>query len=328
MHLDWKKLAMALPLAGLLAITMASTGSAAPKGEAAEKLPNCVEASNLEAIVDDSGSMSGNDSLNGRRQLIEILTDLNRDMIFGGVEFGNGANALFPPTLAANGHLTPAIAAGLGLIQADNGATNYNAGFALASQQNSIANARLFLSDGEHNIGDYQNGHRTPLVKTYVVGFGSIDPTILNVIAVETGGPILVVNSSTDILASALKVSNLLNCEAPPIERTLQFNAPGSSPFVAESAAKKKKKKKGQSKKVAFRPDGKTAQVVVSHGTTGSVLKAVRFKRGKKKVKRSATRGENYVTVSLRGLKKGKVRFNVQAKKLAGPTTAVVQITP
>jgi hypothetical protein len=317
---------VALPLAGVLALTVAGTGSAAPQGEASAKIPNCVEATNLESIVDDSGSMSGSDGLNGRRQLIEILADLNRDMIFGGVEFGTNANALFPPTVATQGKLTPAIANGLLLIQADNGSTDYNDGFNLANAQNPAANARLFLSDGEHNAGPYQNGHRTPLVKTYVVGFGSIDPTILNVIAVETGGPILVVNSSTDILAAALKVSNALNCEEPPIERTLQFNAPQSSPFVAESA--KKKKRKGQSKKVAFRPNGKTAQVVVSHGTAGSVLKAVQFKQGKKGVKRSVTRGDNYVTVNLRRLKKGKVRYQVQAKKLAGPTTAVVQMTP
>lgn len=315
-----KRLALASGLAAVMAFASSGTASAAV-------LPNCVEATNLENIVDDSGSMSSNDSLEGRRQLVEILTDLNRDMTFGGVEFGDDANNLFLPTLAANGHLTPAIFTGLGLINADNGSTNYNAGFTLANMQNPAANARMFLSDGEHNVGPYANGHRNPpRVKTYVVGFGIVDPAILNTIAAETGGPFFVVNTSTEVISAALKIHAMLNCQTPPIERTLNFVPKGSSglPFAEASAKKGKKKKRG--KKVSFAPEGSTAQVVISWGTAGAQFKATGVKQGKKGAQRTVTKGDNYLTLNFTGLKKGRVKFNLVPKVLPAPTTVTVQI--
>lgn len=320
-----KRLALASGLAAVMAVAYSGVASAAV-------LPNCVEAKNLENIVDDSGSMSGTDGIEGRRQMVEILTDFNRDMTFGGVEFGSDANNLFTPTVATNGHLTPAIFTGLGLIDADNGSTNYNAGFTLANTQNPAADARMFLSDGDHNAGVYSNGHRTPPTKTYVVGFGS--PTIsaegqalLTQIASETGGPFHVVNNSGEIMATAMKINAALNCQTPPITRTLQFNPKGSSGLPFAEAAKKKKKK-SSGKKVAFKPEGDTAQVVISHGTQGTVLKATGVKQGKKGARRTVTKGDNYLTINFFGLKKGTVKFNVVPQVLLAPTTATVQILP
>jgi hypothetical protein len=315
-----KRLTLASGLAAVMAFAYSGVASAAV-------IPNCVQATNLENIVDDSGSMSSNDTLEGRRQMVEIITDLNRDMTFGGVEFGTDANPLFPPTIASNGHLTPAIFAGLGLIDADNGLTDYNDGFISANAQNPAANARMFLSDGEHNQGAYANGHRNPpRVKTYVVGFGSVDPTILNVIASETGGPFFVVNTSTEVMEKGMEIHAQLNCQTPPIKKVLQFNPNSGGPFAL--AAKKGKKKKQRGKKVSFAPEGNTAQVVISHGTTGTVLKATGAKQGKKGARKTVTKGDNYVTLNFTGLKKGRVKFNVVPKVLLAPTTATVQILP
>jgi hypothetical protein len=327
-----KRLAVA---SGLAAIMLAGTVGTA----SADKIPGCIEATNVQNIIDDSGSMSGNDPIEGRRQLVEILADLNRDMIFGGVEFGANAGQIFPPVVASGGQAT--YAGGLAFINADgsgvNGdtgfSTDYNDGFAIGNAANPNANARMFLSDGDHNVGDYDNGHRNaPFVKTYVVGFGS--PTIssegqarLNLIATETGGPFHVVNSSGDVLKVSLRLHAQFNCEEPPLEKTLTFKPTGASvPNLPFAQAAKKKKNRG--KKVSFRPDGNTSQVVLSWDTEGTKLKAAGAKQGKKGARRRATKGENYVTLNFTGLKKGKVKFNVVPKLVTAPTTATVQIVP
>jgi hypothetical protein len=56
-------------------------------------------------------------------------------------------------------------------VQADNGSTDYNAAFTAAGSAAPKADARIFLTDGEHNVGDYLNGHRGG-PPTYVVGLG------------------------------------------------------------------------------------------------------------------------------------------------------------
>ena len=40
-------------------------------------------------------------------------------------------------------------------IQADNGGTDYNAAFNTGRAANPGAQARIFLTDGGHNLGDY-----------------------------------------------------------------------------------------------------------------------------------------------------------------------------
>ena len=76
-------------------------------------------------------------------------------------------------------------------IQADDGSTNYNAAFDKARLDNPNATARIFLTDGGHNAGDYLNGHQGG-PRTDVIGFGSSttgeDGLRLQAIANETGG--------------------------------------------------------------------------------------------------------------------------------------------
>jgi VWA domain-containing protein len=315
----------ACALAGLVALVAPSAGSASPQAGAAGTIPNCNPASNIEAILDDSGSMVVNDSIRARAQIIEILAKLpdNAQKQMAGVEFGTNANALFPLVTIGSGLAT--IQAGLNLIQADNGSTNYNAAFNLARTQNPNANARIFLSDGEHNFGAYTNGHLTPNVKTYVVGLGTFDPTILNKIVADTGGQLFSVATASDVLKVAMVLNSRLNCLTDPVTFTDQFRSPNT---LSATAVESKKKKKSKGFTHAFRPDGSTASLVISHGTAGSVIQGLGFKQGKRRIRASASLGANYAIYNLRGLKKGQVRFQVVAKKLVGPTTATTQIQP
>ena len=125
----------------------------------------------------------------GRAQIIEILAELRRTRgkQMAGVEFGSTANALFP-LVTIGTSLSDDPDRSSTTIQADNGSTNYNAAFALAKTQNPNANARIFLSDGEHNVGTYTNGHLTPTSRPTWSRLGNFDPTILNKIVADTGG--------------------------------------------------------------------------------------------------------------------------------------------
>ena len=61
-------------------------------------------------------------------------------------------------------------------IQADNGATDYNGAFAQSDADNPGADARIFLTDGGHDVGTYNEGHLVHKVPTYVIGFGPGSP--------------------------------------------------------------------------------------------------------------------------------------------------------
>jgi hypothetical protein len=325
MHLDFRKLAAALPLAGLLVFAAVGSGSAAPQGSAAAVIPNCVVANNLEAIIDDSGSMSATDSQRFRADLVDILATFNPDKQMGAVQFGSDASALFTPSPI--GPNLAAIHNALNLIQADDGGTDYEAGFTLANAQNPSANARIFLSDGEPNFAPDPNVWRTPRILTYVVGFGTVDPTVLQQIATDTGGPApFNVTNASDLRTVAMIINARINCEPDPQLRTKTLN------------------RAGQVKGLSFAPDGNTAQVVLSWPNAGTVIKAFSFFQGKGGAKASlasaakkkkghrvtarVTKGATYTAIDLSNIRKGAVRFKIKAKKVAGPTNVTAAIIP
>jgi von Willebrand factor type A domain len=319
MHLDsrWKAAAATAATAGLLAALLAGSGASSA---GAAPLPNCTPATNLEAIIDDSGSMAGTDPDRFRADLVDILATFNPDKSMGAVQFGSDASVLFAP-----GPIGPnlgTIRGALGLIQADDGGTDYEAGFNLANSQNPSANARIFLSDGAPNFDPDPNVWRSPNIKTYVVGFGTVDPAVLNQIAAETGGPApLNITNSSELRTVAMILNARINCEPDPIVISKAF------------------KRQGQVKGLGFKPDGNTAEVVISW-PTGAKFKVFGFAQGKGGGKSSAasiakkrrgvkvrtSRGASFVAVSLSRLRKGKVRFKVRAKRLAGRTSVTAAI--
>jgi hypothetical protein len=305
--------------AGLLAALLAGGGATSA---GAAPLPNCTPATNLEAIIDDSGSMSLTDPDRFRADLVDILATFNTDKTMGAVQFGTDASVLFAP-----GPIGPnlgTIRGALGLIQADDGGTDYEAGFNLANSQNPNANARIFLSDGAPNFDPDPLVWRAPPTKTYVVGFGTVDPVVLNQIAAETGGPPpFNITNSSELRTVAMILNARINCQTDPIVLSKSFN------------------RVGQVKGLGFRPDGNTAEVVISW-PTGAKFKVLGFVQGKsggkssaasiakkrKRVKVRTSRGASFIAASLSRLKKGKVRFKVRAKRLSGSTTVTAAIIP
>jgi hypothetical protein len=322
MHLDsrLKAAAAVAASAGLLAALLMGGGAASA---GAAPLPNCTPATNLEAIIDDSGSMSGTDPDRFRADLVDILATFNTDKTMGAVQFGSDASALFAP--APIGPNLGTIRGALGAIQADDGGTDYEAGFNLANAQNPNANARIFLSDGAPNFDPDPNVWRAPNIKTYVVGFGTVDPAVLNQIAADTGGPApFNITNSSELRTVAMILNARINCQTDPIVLSKAF------------------KRVGQVKGLGFRPDGNTAEVVISW-PTGAKFKVFGFSQGKgggkssvasiakkkrRGVKVRTSRGASFIAASVSRLRKGKVRFKVRAKRLSGPTTVTAAIIP
>ncbi len=321
MHVDsrLKAVAAIASLAGLLiAFTVGGTAGSA----GAATLPNCNVAKNIEGIIDDSGSMNANDSENYRADLLEALAFFNQDKTMGAVLFGSDASPLFGPFPV--GPNFTAIKSVLATVDSNGGGTDYDAGFSLANSHNPNADARIFLSDGEPNSTPDSNLWKNPLVRAYVVGFGTADFTILNQIAAETGGPAPFSIANASQLRTVSQVINAaINCEPAPILRESRFNS------------------QGQTRGLGFKPNGTTAEILISWPTVGNSFKPIFGGGGAKKgsvasiaakgkgVKVSSTRGESYIALNVKKLEKGaKFKFKLRAKKLLGPetvTTAIVR---
>src|SRR5581483_295091 len=116
----------------------------------------CTPVSNLEAIIDDSGSMAVTDSNVLRGQAVKLIiqqqAQSNPKFTFGAVSFGDpDVHTLFAP--AAVGANKAAMLSSLSSLQADDGGTNYGIGFNQAAADNPGRQANVFMTDGE-NFGD------------------------------------------------------------------------------------------------------------------------------------------------------------------------------
>ena len=140
----------ALVAGGLVSTALVIPGAVAGSAGAAAA---CAPATNIQAIIDDSGSMAGTDTNRLRVQAMDLLINaLDDSTTLGAVEFGSTADRRFPP--AAVGPNAAAMKSALDTaIQADNGGTDYNLAFDTARAANPGAAARIFLTDGGHNTG-------------------------------------------------------------------------------------------------------------------------------------------------------------------------------
>ena len=308
-----KAVAATASLVGLL--TALAVGGATPAAGGAT-LPNCTVAQNIEGIIDDSGSMSGNDPENYRADLLEALAFFNQEKTMGAVLFGTDASPLFGPVRV--GPNFTAIKAALATVDSNAGGTDYDDGFSVANSHNPNANARIFLSDGQPNSDPDPNLWKNPLIKAYVVGFGTADFAVLNQIAADTGGPAPSSIENASQLRTVSQVINAaINCEPAPILRERRFTAAG------------------QTKALGFKPIGTSAEILISWPTVGNSFKAFFGSGGAKKgsvasiarTKVRSTRGETYVALNVSKLKKGKkVKLKIRAKKLTGPETVTAAI--
>lgn len=206
-------------LLALIAVALIAAPAAAAK--------SCVKARNIEAIIDDSGSMEFSDSNRLRVQGLDLLINtLPKSTYLGAVEFGSGseflgippAGTVFPPeTVGPNaGTMEAALDQ---VIHADNGATDYNGAFAKADADNPTADARIFLTDGGHNEGAYTEAHLAHPAPTYVIGFGIVaseDLARLEKIAVDTGGKYFALEDSSQLQSVMNSAGAALTCQTPP----------------------------------------------------------------------------------------------------------------
>ena len=305
-------------VASLLAMGTATSGAmAAPTASAA-----CTKATNIEAIVDDSISMEFTDGNRLRVQAMDLLINaLDSSTGLGAVEFGSAgfennppaADTVFPPQpVGAN---AAAMKAALDQkILADNGATDYNGAFAQSDLDNPSADARIFLTDGGHDIGTYAEAHLVHSVPTYVIGFGGIslaeDQARLKKIAADTGGSYFPLDDSSQLQSVMNSIGAALTCQTPP------------RLFSDELG-------KGQSKQhsVAIGAATKSIQITLTWaspldkfklsglrltGPKGLIAVASRPKKPAK-LKVSKTVSTTFTVLKVSHLRKGKLNFAVKA---------------
>jgi hypothetical protein len=331
-----KKSLLGVALGGLAAaVVAAGPSSAAEPG--AHAAAACAKAKNIEAIVDDSGSMTLTDSNRLRVQAMDLLINaLDPGTSLGAVEFGSSfdpavpsADVVFPvEPVGAN---AAAMKSALDTkIQGDAGSTDYNAAFATGRAANPGAQARIFLTDGGHNAGDYTNGHLNPppqaQTPTYVIGFGTgltlpEDQQRLQKIADDTGGKFFPLADSSALQSVMNDIETTLTCQSAP----KTFN---------DALAQGKTKVHN----VPLTKKAKSAQIALSWPSPLDTFKitGVRVVRGGKVVARAAKvrklkvrvhKGATFAVVKVTHLVKGKLRFAVKATKIGSGAPKVTLTT-
>jgi len=319
--------AAAAVLAAALAIV---PGAGARRAHAAA--PACTPVPNIEAIVDDSGSMAATDPNRLRIAALDLLIETpgNEGITFGAIEFGGAflpgevpTDTLFPPEpIGPNAKSMQALLDEK--VKADNGGTDYNAAFAKAKADDPGAKAWIFLTDGGHDIGEYENGHRGG-PPTYVIGFSSAiagpDGARLQQIAAETGGQYFPQTDSSNLQAVVNQIGATLTCQTPPTTFKDAFAKLGQSKTHAVSLAGKVRSAQLTLSWASPLDAFAISNVkIVSHGKTVAVSSRSH------KLKVTTHQGSTFLVVKLSSLVKGTLRFNVRATKL-GSGVAGVNLT-
>lgn len=318
-------------VAGLAALTLGAGGAgAAPSAQAAA---SCSPANNIEAIIDDSGSMAGTDPTKLRVSAMDLLIDTpgNEKLTLGAIEFGGfltpPADTLFKPTVIGTGNTPLLMKAVLAArINADNGSTDYNSAFALAKTDNPHAAARIFLTDGAPDFSPpYANGHRGG-PPTYVVGFGvgALGPntTLLKRIASETHGKFFPVNTASELQPAVNAIDLALTCHTAPKQLTDSFTKAGKS----------------KSHAVVLTKTAQSAQLTLSWASALDTFTIGAFtiiRKGKKvasaakvrKLKVTKRSGKTFVIVKLNRLVRGTLHFRVKATKIGSVTSGTPKVT-
>lgn len=311
---------MATTMAALLAAAVV----AAPSGAAgAGTSATCTPKTNIEAIVDDSYSMAATDPDRLRVQAMGLLINtLPAKTFLGAVEFGSSsfegtpaASTVFPPEPVGPNAVAMKTALEA-VVNSDSGATDYNSAFAKADADDPNAQARIFLTDGGHNEGTYNEAHLAHNVPTYVIGFGTgltleEDRARLQKIATDTGGQVFQLDDNTQLQPVMNKIGAALTCQTPPRE----FND---------------LLKQGQSKThtIAVGASTKVLQIALSWASPSDVFKLGRLKliaKGKviaagrpkiAKLRVKKTSSATFAVAKISGLRKGTLRFSVKAAKI------------
>jgi hypothetical protein len=324
--------AAAVVVGGLVSTALVIPGVASPAGAAAA----CAPVTNIEAIVDDSGSMAGTDPNRLRVQAMDLLINaLDSSTSLGAVEFGSSAvssspsaDVVFP--VEAVGPNAAAMKSALDTtIQADNGGTDYNAAFDTARAANPGAAARIFLTDGGHNVGTYLNTHLNPAPQaqtpTYVIGFSTglslpEDQARLAKIASDTGGAYYPLPDASALQSVMNQIETGLTCQSAPKTFTDSLK-PGQSKQHNVTIAKRSNSAQlaltWTSPLDTFKIKGLK---IVQHG---DVVAA----RGVGHLKVKIIKGTTYMVVKVSRLVAGKLHFKVKAAKIGSGAPEVTLTT-
>lgn len=313
-------LAAVLSLSALLAMLALGSGSAAAASGTAVKSAGCTPAKNIEAIIDDSGSMASSDPDKFRTKLLSAFANIasNNGRIFGGIEFGSTANNLFGPATIPG--INQAMQNSFQQVDANNGGTSYQEAWAGATGYNGTADARIFLTDGFP--GDAPDPP-APFVKTYVIALGddfstnTAAQTLLAKISSETGGPPpYFVTQAAAVQPIAADIAAQVACSQAPLTFTRTFTRQGQKVTYKFAPI-------GGSSDILISWDSPTAifdpvnfQLVGAVGAGKSVASAAGKKKGLKvRVKAQTQAGGTFATAHVKGLKKAKKALKRKAKR-------------
>jgi hypothetical protein len=311
-------------LTGMVAVASTAAIAASATGAPATSAAACTAKKNVEAIIDDSGSMSLTDSDRLRVQALNLLmsTPGNERKTLGAIQFGTEASSVFDPgSIRVN--RTQFSQALDTQIQADDGGTDYNTAFALAKTHNGNADVRIFLTDGAHS-GTYENGH-VGGPTTDVIGLGASilgeDEARLKQIASDTGGIYRKANDASELQSAMNSINASINCSQPPVTYTNTFKRSGQS---KSHSLKVPKSVHSVQFALSWAQAADKFDIVgfriVRKGKT--VAKAAKVRRLKIKKRKGTT----FVTVKVSKLVPGKLRFKVRAKKVASNTFTGVKL--
>jgi hypothetical protein len=322
----------ATAVAGAIALPNGAAGAARAHASA-----GCAPATNIEAIIDDSGSMAGTDANTLRVKGLKLLINtLGAGTSLGAVEFGGSfssstpsADTVFKPEPV--GPNAAAMEAALeSKIKADNGTTDYNAAFAQSDADNPTAQARIFLTDGGHNVGTYDNGHLMHKVPTYVIAFspGVADTEAQNrlkTIAGDTGGQFYPLSDSSQLQAVMNSIGAALTCQT--LSQT--FNdvlAAGASKLHAVSIGGNTKAIQLALTWVSPLDRFSISNLrLVNHGQT-----VARASRRIRKLKVKTSTSPTFTVLKVSGLGKGRLSFRVKATAIgsgAAKATLTTQVS-
>jgi hypothetical protein len=218
----------------------------------------------IAAIVDISGSMSGNDPTFRRKDAVEDLINLSDqgDRLVG-TGFDDAFHEIFPRTTIAGQSTKSSLIrlARKNIVNA--GGTDYNDGIgaafdALAADPENpqVPKAAIFLTDGAHNSGDYQNAHLRfafngtgrpwPICVIQLgTSFASSDTARLRRIATETGGSFAKANKNSKLQELFFQCRGRSSGAATILKKTSTFR-------VGQSHTFRGRVKKGQRKAIFF----------------------------------------------------------------------------
>jgi hypothetical protein len=327
-------------LSGLIIAVVVAVGAApsAANESGTSAAAACTKATNIEAIIDDSGSMTLTDSNLLRVQAMDLLINaLDGSTSLGAVQFGASFDPAVPsadvvfPTEPIGPNAAAMKSALDATILGDNGGTDYNTAFNTARAANPGAQARIFLTDGGHNVDAYADAHLNPAPQaqtpTYVIGFGTglsltEDQERLKKIASDTGGKYFPLPDNSALQSVMNDIETTLTCQSAP--KTF-------SDTLAQG--------KSKTHTVALTRRAKSAQVAISWASPLDHFKIVGLKivRGgkvvakssakKRKLKITVREGATFAVVKVTRLVKGKLRFAVKATKIGSGAPQVTLTT-